>query len=298
MGFSIIYIFLLIHIVLFFIYAVLIFTRRSSLSTANLIPIFCIPLFGITSAIIADYIFFNKKEDPDTEDTIETLSLTEDIYWKSIKKREQAKNVVPLEEALIVNDRQTRKKLIFETLLEDPMKNLDILLLARENNDADTAHYANTTIAKIQRDFQLKIQKLAYEYESDQDNIELLNKYIETLRNFINSGLSESFLLIRQRIVLANLLERKISLEGWDRDTLLQKIMNSLELKDINPAIEANEILKQNLPDDEQTWINALRISVAGHDTIRLKETIDEIKEKQIEWTTNGKEQVSAWIEI
>ena len=193
--------------------------------------------------IIGIFIFFNKKEDPDTEDTIETLSLTEDIYWKSIKKREQAQNIVPLEEALIVNDRQTRKKLIFETLLEDPMKNLDILLLARENNDADTAHYANTTIAKIQRDFQLKIQKLAFEYESDQDNVGLLNKYIETLRNFINSGLSESFLLIRQRIVLANLLERKISLEGWDRDTLLQKIMNSLELKDIRYCYENLPIL-------------------------------------------------------
>jgi hypothetical protein len=295
---SILYIFILIHIILFCIYAVLIFTRRSSLSPANLLPILCIPVFGITSAIIADYIFFTKKENLATEDPTETLSLSEDIYWKSIKKREQAQNIVPLEEALIVNDRQTRKKLIFETLLEDPMKNLDILLLARENNDADTAHYANTTIAKIQRDFQLKIQKLAFEYESDQDNVGLLNKYIETLGNFINSGLSESFLLIRQRIIFANLLEKKISLEGWDRGTLHQKIMNSLELKDINPAIEAVEILKHNLPYDEQTWINALRISVAGHDTLRLRETIDEIKEKQIEWSADGKEQINTWIEV
>ena len=298
MDFSFLYLLLFIHLGLACIYAILIITRRSSLSLANLLPIFCIPLFGITSAIIADAIFFTKKEELETENPIETLSLTEDIYWKSIKNRDQAQNVVPLEEALIINDRQTRKKLIFETLLEDPMKNLDILLLARENTDADTAHYANTTIAKVQRDFQLKIQKLAFDFESDPNNIDVLNEYIETLGNFINSGLSESFLLVRQRIIFANLLDKKISLEGWDKNTLIQKIINSLELKDIITATEANDILKQNLPDDEQTWINALRISVAGHDALRLRATIAEIKEKQIEWSTNGKEQIKAWIEI
>ena len=79
---------------------------------------------------------------------------------------------------------------------------------------------------------------------------------------------------------------------------MIQKIINSLELKDIIKATDANDILKQNLPDDEQTWINALRISVAGHDALRLRATIAEIKEKQIEWSTNGKEQIKAWIEI
>ncbi|MDO9545178.1 MAG: hypothetical protein Q7J07_00315 [Pelolinea sp.] len=298
MDYSLINIIIVLHLALVGIYALLIYTRRSSLSPVNILPILCIPFFGIISALIADYVFFSKKQELDTTNSIETLTLSKDIYWKSIKKRKEAQNVVPLEEALIINDRQTRKELIFETLLEDPMKNIDILLLARENNDVDTAHYANTTIAKIQRDFQLKVQKLAVDHEADPNDAELLDNYIETLGNFIDSGLSEAFLLKRQRIVYADLLDKKIDLDSLGKDTLRKKIKNCLALKDINTAMEANDILKNNFPEDEQTWINALRISVAGHDALRLKETINEVNSRNIGWSLSGKEQISTWVEV
>jgi len=285
------------HVFLASIYIMLILTRRSSLTTANIAPIIFIPFFGVLSALTAEVVNLTSKSG-ENSDPIETLSLSEDIYWKSIKQREEAQNIVPLEEALIINDRQTRKKLILEMLLDDPMKNINILLLARENNDVDTAHYANTTIAKIQRDFQLQVQRLSVEHESDSDNVDLLDRYIETLGKFIESGLSEAFLLNRQRIIFANLLEKKLGLIGWEKETLIKKIKNCLALKDIPAAVEANEILKTNLPDDEQTWISALQISVAGHDTVRLKEIINEISRRKIDWSLSGKEQISAWVQV
>ncbi len=297
MDFSLLNILIITHFVIAAVYTVLIFTRRSTLTHANILPILCVPFFGVLSALTADLV--NKtnqhKEDPDP---IETFSLSEDIYWKSIKKREEAKNIVPLEEALIINDRQTRKKLILEMLLDDPMKNINILLLARENNDVDTAHYANTTIAKIQRNFQLQVQQLSVEHEADPDDSSILNNYIEILGNFIESGLSEAFLLKRQRVAFADLLEKKISLDGWNKKILLKKIHNCLALKDLNTAIEANEILKENFPDDEQTWINALRISVAGYDAVRLEKTIEEINSRKISWSSSGKEQISTWVQV
>jgi len=297
MDSSLLNILIITHFVITAAYTVLIFTRRSKLTPANILPILCIPFFGVLSALAADLVYITNqhKEDPDP---IETFSLSEDIYWKSIKKREEAQNIVPLEEALLINDRQTRKKLILEMLLDDPMKNINILLLARENNDVDTAHYANTTIAKIQRNFQLQVQQLSVEHEADPENSSILNRYIEILGNFIESGLSEAFLLKRQRIAYADLLEKKISLDGWDKKTLLKKIYNCLALKDINTAIEANEILKKNYPDDEQTWINALQISVAGHDAVRLEKTIDEINSREISWSSSGKEQINTWVQV
>jgi len=297
MNLSLIPIVLIIHLVMVIIYSALIYKHRSSLTSANILPILCVPFFGFLSALIADLVTRSHKYVKDPAPAV-ALSLSEDIYWKSIQKREEAQNVVPLEEALIINDRQTRKKLILEMLLDDPMKNIDILLLARENNDADTAHYANTAIAKIQRSFQLQVQQLSVEYEADPENVELLNKYIESLGNFIESGLSEAFLLKRQRITLADLLDKKIDLAGWDKETLMKKIHNCLALKDITAAAEANEILKNHFPDDEQTWINELQISVAGHDAVRLNKTLEEIDRRKIDWSQSGKEQVSTWVQV
>ena len=297
MSHSFLIIFIITHVLVVSVYITLIFTHRSSLTPANILPILFIPFFGVLSALIADIVTLSNRY-RENLDPIETLSLSEDIYWKSIKQREEAQNIVPLEEALIINDRQTRKKLILEMLLDDPMKNIDILLLARENNDVDTAHYANTTIAKIQRGFQLQVQQLAVEHETDPNDIDLLNRYIETLGNFIESGLSEAFLLKRQRITYADLLEKKIGLDSLDKETLLKKIRNCLALKDINAAIETNKVLIKNFPNDEQSWISALQISVAGHDAMRLEETINEINRRNIDWSLSGKEQISTWVQV
>jgi len=106
MGFLLLKILIITHLVLVGIYTALIFTRRSTLTPANILPMLYIPFFGIISAIAADLIFLTKKPE-DLTDPIGSLSLSEDIYWKSIKKREEAQNIVPLEEALIINDRLT-----------------------------------------------------------------------------------------------------------------------------------------------------------------------------------------------
>jgi hypothetical protein len=288
---------LIIHAALALTYALAIAFKWSSLPPAFIPMLIFIPLFGFLAALTADLTnrYKGKLSDPGE---IETVKLEKDIYWKSIRKQSHTENVVPLEEALIINDRQTRKKLVLDTLLDDPMKNIDILLLARENNDVDTAHYANTTIAKIQRDFQLQIQKLAAAHESDRENSAILEQYLMTLIKFIESGLSEAYLLKRQRIILAALLDEKIKKGGWSKEVLQIKIDNAIALQDINIAIETNEIMHQNFPDDEQTWINELKISVAAHDPSRLENTIRSIKKTNIDWSIRGREKVSAWIEV
>ena len=83
MGLLLLKILIVTHLVLAGIYTTLIFTRRSTLTPANILPIVYIPFFGIISAIAADLVFLFKKPE-DVTDPIEALSLGEDIYWKSL----------------------------------------------------------------------------------------------------------------------------------------------------------------------------------------------------------------------
>jgi len=288
---------LIVHLALSLIYTWVILTDHSSLQPSFLPIIFFVPVFGLLSAIIADLTehFKEKMRDPGE---IETVKLEKDIYWKTIRKQAQSENIVPLEEALIINDRHTRKDLVLEMLLDDPMKNIDILMLARENNDVDTAHYANTTIAKIQRDFQLQVQKLAAAYKSDPENSKTLDTYIRTLDQFIDSGLSEAYLLHRQRMILDGLIDAKIKMDGWTRSVLQMKIKNALALNHIGAAIESNQIMHENFPQDEQTWLNELQICIAAHDAMRLNETVEKINNMDINWSPDGKEKISLWVEV
>jgi len=287
---------LIVHLIIACIYAALILLKWSSLSPAFIPIIFFIPDFGILSALVAEVTNRLKDKLGDTGE-IETVKLEQDIYWKTIRRQAQSEGIVPLEEALIINDRQTRKKLVLEMLLDDPKKNIDILLLARENNDVDTAHYANTTIAKIQRDFQLQVQQLAAAYETDPHDTTTLDAYIDTLGQFIDSGLSEAYLLRRQRLILASLIDHKIEQDGWTKELLQQKINNHIALGELNAATETNEHLHKNYPRDEQTWINDLKISVAAHDAARLQATKDGIKKADIQWSPTNREKVNLWLE-
>jgi len=287
---------IILHISLSLMYAALILFKKSALTPANILPILLIPCFGLLAALAAEWQTRIKSGDLDLEAELEPLTLTEDIYWKTIQRREEVQNIVPLEEALLINDRMTRKKLIFEMLLDDPMKNMDILLLARENNDADTAHYANTTIAKIQRSFQLQLQKLAVAYEQNPRDVHTLDRYIEVLGKFIESGLSEAYLQYKQRLIFGNLLDHKITLSGFEKETLILKIRNALELKDFSVAFEAAEDLKNNYPDDQDTWLNQLLVSVEGRDPRHLEEAKSEIRRRKIDWSPENKIIVQPWM--
>jgi len=175
---------------------------------------------------------------------------------------------------------------------------LDVLLTARYNDDVETAHYATTTISKAQRDFQLRIQEYLVHIESNPDDIKALDELINLLGEYINSGLLEDYLLTRQRIQYGILLDKKLSIVGKDKDTLIKKLRNNLALKEYGNAEEISEILKNYWYDDEQTWIEALRVSVEGRDRKKLKETILEIELANVDWTNYGRQQLAQWVKV
>lgn len=227
---------------------------------------------------------------------IDIVAPEHDILWKALKSYHENGNIVPLEEAILIDDVKTRRKFMLETLYEDPLKYLDILLLAKNNEDIETAHYATTTISHAQKEFQVSIHDLAIALENDPKNISLLNQYVETVGKYIESGLLEEHLLRDLRMVYKELLDRKLARVKNDRLTLIRKIRNSIELQDYASAFESSDLLKEYWPADEQTWIEAIRVCVEGKNKERLCATVDEIHRLDIGWTKQGKEQVNAWM--
>ena len=219
-----------------------------------------------------------------------------DILWKSLKSFSEDENIVPLEEAMLVNDFTTRRRIMLDALYDDPMKYLEVLLIARHNDDIETTHYATTMISHAEKKFQISLQKYAAEIERDPENMNLLNEYIETLEKYIESDLLEEYLLKNQRINYSKLLDRKLKIVPNEKQTLVKKLRNSIELNDYFSAFEVSQQLKQNWPEDEQTWVEAIRVCVEGKDQKKLEETIDEVKRIKINWTRRGREEATRWL--
>ena len=185
---------------------------------------------------------------------------------------------------------------MLETLYEDPLKYLDVLMLAKNNEDVETSHYATTTISHAQKRFQVAIQNLAVAVENDRNNITLLDNYLETLEKYIESNLLEEHLLRNMRIVYNEALDKKLARIKNDKMTLIRKIKNSIELGDYASAFSASDLLIEHYPKDEQVWIEAVRVCVEGSDNNRLLEILDQVQKTSLIWSKQGKEQIGPWL--
>jgi hypothetical protein len=226
---------------------------------------------------------------------MERLGL-DDILWTSLRSFHEKSDLVPLEEAVLINDVKVRRKSMLETLYGDSSKYLDVLNIAKYNEDIETSHYATTTISKAQKDFQLSVQKHAIDVERHPDDPEILDIYLEILRKYIQSGLLEENLLRNLRLVYAKMLDHMLAMQEDNKNALIEKLRNSVELQDFTSAFNTGVLLKQYWPEDEQTWIELVRVYVEAKDSAKLKETIGEIQRKKIIWSEQARELLHPWM--
>jgi hypothetical protein len=284
------------HILLTIAYSLFIYSGRSHLRKEQILLIFFVPLFGPLTAIVIETLnILNIQGTRPVE--LEPLSLGDDILWVTLKSFHEKGDIVPLEEAILINDVQVRRRSMLETLYTDPLKYLDILNIAKYNDDVETSHYATTTIAKAQKDFHLSIQKLAVAVENNPNDSDLLDEYIETLDKYIESGLLEEHLLRNLRIVYSKVLDKKLEHTKNDKDTMVKKLRNCIKLNEYNLAFEIGEYLLVNFKDDEQSWIESIHACVEGQDGNRLQELVSKMRNQKINWTRDGRERVNVWLE-
>ncbi|MFR7751417.1 MAG: hypothetical protein ACLU1W_12110, partial [Collinsella sp.] len=120
--------------------------------------------------------------------TLETLRINDDMHRSMlVQGREGDDGVVPLEEALIVNDPGDRRRLMLSMLTEDPDAYLAQLQAAKLNDDVEVAHYAATAVAQISKESDLKLQQLERAFKSDPSSHNL-DAYCDFLGAYLDSG--------------------------------------------------------------------------------------------------------------
>lgn len=222
------------------------------------------------------------------------MNANEEKYIKLIRSQENYQDTVPLEEALLINDPSKRRTLMLSVLQEDSTRYLDLLMVARLNEDGETAHYAAATIMQIQRDLQLSLQRYEVQAQEQNQSIEQQLAYIELLSKYIDSGLLEGQLLVRKRMALNDALNKALQ-QTEDAELLTKLVRNYLALDLMQNARECSERLLVNYPSDERAWLEALRVCAQTHDPQRLQRILKQMEGASIAWTTEGRETLKFW---
>lgn len=226
--------------------------------------------------------------------TLESLRLNDEIRrGMQVQVREGDAGVVPLEEALIVNDPSDRRRLMLSMLTDDPDAYLAQLQAAKLNDDVEVAHYAATAVAQISKESDLKLQQLERAFKTD-PSAQNLDAYCDYLGEYLASGLAEGRVEQIQRQQYARLLARRCERE----DGAALRIRYATALADAGELDEAEAVITQlvaEVPDEQEAWMLCLRLAVMRRDGEAVQQVIDAIDNQHVYLSAENREQLAFW---
>lgn len=264
--------------------------RGHMLAVMVLVPLWgplLVLLLSVRSAVFGD----------DLKDaTLEALRINDDMHRSMlVQGREGDDGVVPLEEALIVNDPGDRRRLMLSMLTEDPGAYLAQLQAAKLNDDVEVAHYAATAVAQISKESDLKLQQLECAFKTD-PSAQNLNAYCDYLGTYLASGLAEGRVAQIQRQQYARLLARRCERE----DGLALRVRYATALADAGEVDEAEDVAERlvaDTPDEQDVWMLCLRLAVLRHDGEMVQRVIDAVDKQHVYLSAENREKLAFWRE-
>lgn len=254
-----------------------------------------VPLWGpllVVLLIARSAVFGDDLKDA----TLEALRINDDMHRSMlVQGREGDDGVVPLEEALIVNDPGDRRRLMLSMLTEDPDAYLAQLQAAKLNDDVEVAHYAATAVAQISKESDLMLQQLERAFKTD-PSAQNLNAYCDYLGTYLASGLAEGRVAQIQRQQYARLLARRCERE----DGLALRVRYATALADAGEVDEAEDVAERlvaDAPDEQDVWMLCLRLAVLRRDGEMVQRVIDAVDKQHVYLSAENREKLAFWRE-
>lgn len=230
------------------------------------------------------------------ESAPESLRFNDDLHRSIlVHERDADAGVVPLEEALIVNEPAERRRLMLSMLTEEPDAYLAQLQAAKLNDDVEVAHYAATAVAQISKESDLKLQQLERAFKTD-PSAQNLNEYCDFLGEYLNSGLAEGRVAQIQRQQYARLLARRCERE----DGPALRIRYATALADAGEIDKAEDVASQlviDASDEQDVWMLCLRLAVIRRDGQAVQRVIDAIDKQHVYLNAENRERLAFWRE-
>ena len=148
-----------------------------------------VPFWG-TVCVLLLHLQMLTRRDNRIEPGVEKLRVNEEIYKNIFQAvSDTDKKIVPLEEALLINEPRVRRELIMDVLNDDPEEYMDLLKQARMNEDVEVVHYAITAMVELSKEYDFRLQKMEKLYAASPDDPEILEQYCDFMEEYLNQGI-------------------------------------------------------------------------------------------------------------
>ncbi|CAM4060086.1 hypothetical protein L1N85_10000 [Paenibacillus alkaliterrae] len=215
------------------------------------------------------------------------------------KMPESAKemNVIPLEEALLVNDLTTRRRIMIDLLKQDSLEHLEVLRLAVSNEDTETSHYAVSAIMEIKRKLTLTLQDLAVKFEENKQDAYMLASYAEVLNSYMRSGFLDERTMLKHKHTYAMVLGKLIEASPDSAEAYSGKLETELDLEEFAAAEQTAKRYLERFPRSEDAYLGLMKVYFTVRSIDQLNQTLAQMKRSSIRLSSKAITTVRFWSE-
>lgn len=253
-----------------------------------------LPLWGIVTVLILHF-QIAIKADGSRDIGVEKMKLDSEIYKSiTVDDKHNADSIVPIEEALLINNPRERREIIMDVLNDNPKEYIEFLQKAGNNEDTEVVHYAVTAMVEISKENDYKLQQLERKYSADPENYEVLTEYCDFLWNCLEQNLMQGQVEIMNRNLFSQLAGKKTAIKENVTD-FIRLAKNNLKLKNYTEAGAVIEKIGTLWPENEEYILLKLEYYASLDRGNDIKKMLDEIESKNIYISSRIKEAIAFW---
>ena len=263
----------------------------------NLMPIVIgVPFFGIICHIVYELVYATHLNERHIDD-IERLEVNDIKYKKIEVEQNKQQDIVPLEEAFLMDDTMLRRQMMLEILHKNPNEYVNMLQKAKMSDDTEVIHYATTMMMEIMTEHEKRLQICEKAYREEPDSKEVLSEYIKAYLEFMETGLVSGALVQIYTEQIAELLSEYYNKFGITRKFLFAEIKTLLYLKNYKLAQERLELAKQRYVNEAEVYKLYGELYYEQKDYEGLKRMVEKIKKEDIYLDRDSKDWLEFWDE-
>ena len=237
------------------------------------------PLFFIISYLLDKILFWTA---PDLEDVIFSKDRVK-IQLKADEER--VRNMVPLEEALAINEKKDLRTVMMNMVKGEIQDSLAAIALALDSEDSESSHYAASVMTDELNEFRRRVQALSWEIlQEEEDETE----YEEMLIDYMNQVLKlRIFTIIEQRRFVHIMADTAEKLRQKDQSKLKEEQYESvclrlLEIEDYTDSEKWCAWLAEQYPERLSAYICRLKLYFTLQNKEAFFTTLNDLKKSDV----------------
>lgn len=247
------------------------------------VVMFCCPVIGPCFFLISHILFMVVFSDTvDLEDVIFSKERVK-TYLHADEDRER--NVVPLEEAIEITDKENLRNLMMNIVRGDIHQSLAKVAMAMDGEDTETAHYAASVLQDTLNDFRNKVHKSKEAVlKNDEHQVDYACKLIE----YMDSFLKQHVLTELEQITYVNIMDEICELIYEKEPLRLLNVhyemvaIRLLEVKEFEKSQKWCERSVYHHPNTLSTYTMQLKLYFTSNQREKFFSVLDELRSSSV----------------